>query len=246
MHTLLHNYCIYLTYPISMKTIIETSGKSIIKARTACLKKFLFYFKKGFKDTTYIAWERQYKEDASLAFQEKLNKSSFLELLEKRKYMEIAMNAVRIESRTNLLFSFEKMALRDAVSSPQGAKIFALGLYEYIYGDSPLQQRFELFSDQVSILPRKQTRVFTWPVTTIFGFIGNPREHMFLKPRVTQIAAEKYQYDFHYSSRPDWKTYKSLLDFSQTVKKDTLKLHPKDNIDLQSFIWVMGSEEYPD
>ncbi len=229
-----------------MKTLIEKSGKSLIKARAACQKKFLFYYKKGFNDSDYIDLERQYKQDACAAFGEKLNKAGFRELLENRKYMEIAMSAVRIESRTNLLFSFEKMALRDAVSSTKGAKIFALGLYDYIYGDSPLKERFELFADQVSVLPRKQTRVFTWPVTTVFGFIGNPNEHMFLKPRVTQIAAKKYQYDFQYSSRPEWKTYKSLLDFTQTIKKDTLNLHPNDNIDLQSFIWVMGSEEYPD
>ncbi len=79
-----------------MKTTFETTEKSIIKARTACQKKFLFYFKKGFKDATYIDWEREYKEEASMAFREKLNKSSFLELLEKRKFMEIAMSAVRI------------------------------------------------------------------------------------------------------------------------------------------------------
>lgn len=229
-----------------MKTITEIPDKSLVKARTACVKKFLFYFKKGFKDATYIAWERQYKEDAHKSFQEKLNKNDFRTLLEQRKYAEIAAIAVRIESRTNLLFSFEKMALRDAVVSSKGAKIFALGLYDYIYGDAPLKERFELFTDQVSVLPRKQTRVLTWPVTTVFGFIGNPKEHIFLKPRVTQIAAEKYQYDFQYTSRPDWNTYKSLLDFAAEVKKDTLKLLPKDNIDLQSFIWVMGSDEYPD
>ena len=42
---------------------------------------------------------------------------------------EIAAEAIRIESRTNLLFSFEKMALRDAVRSIQGAKAFSLALY---------------------------------------------------------------------------------------------------------------------
>jgi hypothetical protein len=35
---------------------------------------------------------------------------------------------VAIESRTNLLFSFEKMALRDAVRTGAGARLFAEGL----------------------------------------------------------------------------------------------------------------------
>jgi hypothetical protein len=44
------------------------------------------------------------------------------------KFAEIAAHAVRIESRTNLLFSFEKIALRDAVKSAEGARSFAEGL----------------------------------------------------------------------------------------------------------------------
>ena len=49
---------------------------------------------------------------------------------------------VRIESRTNLLFSFEKMALRDAAKSAEGARLFAEGLFELLHGAGPLKQRF--------------------------------------------------------------------------------------------------------
>ena len=41
---------------------------------------------------------------------------------------------LRIESHTNLLFSFEKMALRDALRDPVGARTFAIGLHGWIYG----------------------------------------------------------------------------------------------------------------
>jgi len=167
-------------------------------------------------------------------------------LLNARKYTDIAATAVRIESRTNLLFSFEKMALRDAVKETAGAKAFALGLYQYVYGGGSLQDRFENFSSVIAKLPRKQTRVHTWPLQTVFGFIANPDEHIFLKPRVTQVAAAKYGFGFIYRSKPNWETYKSLLDFAEQVRKDNIDLQPKDYIDLQSFIWVMGSDEYPD
>ena len=85
----------------------------------------------------------------------------------------------------------------------------------------------------------------TWPVATVFSFISNPNEFIFLKPRVTQVAAEFYGYDFKYTSKVVWETYKSILDFAETVRKDMRQLRPKDMIDLQSFIWVMGSDEYP-
>ena len=57
-------------------------------------------------------------------------------------YTEIAARAVRIESRTNLPFSFEKMALRDAVKSHEGAHQFARGLHEFIHGSKSPAVRF--------------------------------------------------------------------------------------------------------
>jgi len=216
------------------------------KVRLRCRKKFLHYFRKGYSDITYISWERQYKLDAHFQFQQALNRREYQRLLLAKKYSEVASTVVRIESRTNLLFSFEKMALRDAVKSASGAKAFALALYDYVYGTKSLEERFNDFSEIIASLPRKQTRVHTWPLQTVFGFIANPQEHIFLKPRVTRIAAEKYRFDFQYRSKPNWETYKSLLDFAEQVRKDTNDLKPQDYIDLQSFIWVLGSDEYPD
>lgn len=216
------------------------------KAGNRCIKKFLYYFKKGYRDQKYIHWERQYKLDAHLKFWEELNREAYKKLLDAQEYEKIALAAVRIEPKTNLLFSFEKMALRDALKEAIGAKTFATGLFDYLYGAGTLQHRFENFVDIISTLPRKQTRVLTWPLVTVFGFLGNPDEHIFLKPRVTKIAAEKYRFDFHYKSRPNWETYQSLLIFAGQIRKDTQNYYPKDYIDLQSFIWVMGSEEYTD
>lgn len=214
--------------------------------RLRCKKKFLYYFPKGFADAKYYAWERGYKWEAHLAWENKLNIKEYEKLLLEKAYSEIALRAVRLETKTNLLFSFEKMALRDAVKPAEGAKAFAEGLYDYVYGKSSFQKRFENFSAVLDVLPRKQTRVRTWPLQTVFGFIANPKEHIFLKPRVTQVAAKKYNYDFLYTSKPNWETYKSLLDLAELVRKDTGDLGPKDFIDLQSFIWVLGSDEYDD
>src|SRR3979411_360931 len=68
--------------------------------------------------------------------------------------------------------------------------------------------------------------------------------HIFRKPNVTRIAAQRYEFPFHYKSKPKWKTYESLLDFAKTVKRDNIDLRPRDMIDLQGFIWVAGSDEY--
>ncbi|MBA3650574.1 MAG: hypothetical protein H0W66_03585 [Chthoniobacterales bacterium] len=62
---------------------------------------------------------------------------------------------------------------------------------------------------------------------------------------VTRRAAEAYGYDFAYQSKPAWPVYGSLLDFAETIRRDQRDLRPRDFIDLQSFIWVQGSDEYP-
>jgi hypothetical protein len=72
----------------------------------------------------------------------------------------------------------------------------------------------------VSELPRKQTRVLTWPLVTVFGFIAQPELHIFLKPTVTRIAVREYGFDFRYHSRPSWETYASLLEFAEVVRRD--------------------------
>ena len=159
---------------------------------------------------------------------------------------EIAARAVRIESRTNLLFSFEKMALRDAVRTPAGAESFAKGLFDYLHGKGAREERFLRFGRMLSGLPRRQTRVHTWPLQTVFGFIAKPESEIFLKPLVTKKAAEAYGYDFSYGSRPTWTTYASLLGFAAVLERDLADLRPRDLVDLQSFIWVLGSSEYDD
>lgn len=209
-----------------------------------CRRKFLRFFPKGFHDQKYIDWERGYKREAHEKWVEQLDRGTFKGLLKDKEYDEIAARAVRIESRTNLLFSFEKMALRDAVKPPAGARAFATGLYDFLYGAGADRQKFEDWIDVVSGLPRKQTRVLTWPVVTVFAFIALPDQHVFLKPNVTRTAAREYGFDFQYKSRPSWEIYSSLLEFAGTVRRDLADLRPRDMMDIQSFIWVQGSDEY--
>lgn len=213
-------------------------------AALRCRKKFLRFFRGGFRDETYIDWERDYKWQAHLQWNESLARQRFQSLLRDGEFSEIATSAVRIESRTNLLFSFEKMALRDAVKTASGSRLFATALYEFLHGPGGLEQKFGRWVDAVAQLPRKQTRVLTWPLVTVFGFIAQPDIHMFLKPNVTRVAARAYAYDFQYKSRPSWDTYESLLQFAATVRRDVRDLKPRDMIDIQSFIWVQGSDEY--
>jgi hypothetical protein len=220
-------------------------GEATAGARR-CRRKFLRFFPGGFRDETYVAWEREYKWETHERWEEALSRGEFRRLLRRREFAEVAARAVRVEqrSRHSMIFSFEKMALRDAVKSEEGARLFAEGLYEFLHGAGGVERRFNHWVEAVAALPRRQTRVLTWPLVTVFGFIAQPETHVFLKPNVTRAAAREYGFDFRYKSRPSWETYSSLLEFAETVRRDLRDLRPRDMIDIQSFIWVQGSDEY--
>lgn len=159
-------------------------------------------------------------------------------------YEEIASRALKSLSGTNLLFSFESMALRDAVRTPSGARRFSEGLFEFLHGRGSLARRFDDWCEAVASLPKKQSRVLTHPVVTVFGFIAQPETHIFFKPTVTRTAAARYGLDLEYASRPSWDMYSRVLDFASIVRSDLADMKPRDMIDIQSFIWVIGSSEY--
>jgi hypothetical protein len=217
-----------------------TAPAGALRAR----RKFLRFFPRGFADETYVAWERGYKWAAHERWAATLDRDTHRALMRGGDAAEVARRAVAIESRTNLLFSFEKMALRDAVRSRDGAAAFAQALFDWLHGRGEPRTRFERWCAAVGDLPRRQTRVLTWPIVTVFGFIAQPDQHVFLKPNVTRTAARLYGVDLHYESRPSWTTYASLLDFAATVRRDVRDLRPRDLIDVQSFLWVQGSDEY--
>src|SRR4051794_6267854 len=114
----------------------------------SCRRKFVRFFHEGFKDETYRAWERDYKANAHEAWKERLGAAELTSLMRKGEYREIARRAVTIESRTNLLFSFEKMALRDAVRAEAGARDFAEGLRAMLEAKDR-RASFEAFRDAI-------------------------------------------------------------------------------------------------
>jgi hypothetical protein len=225
------------------RTAMPPSG---LPGAARCRRKFLRRFPGGFRDPVYLDWERDYKWETHLRWQESLPRPVFRRLLREGRHAEAAALAVRVEqrSRHSMLFSFEKMALRDALRSDQGARDFADGLYALLHGRGGLAHRFDRWVAVIDGLPRRQTRVLTWPLATVFGFIAQPGTHMFMKPNTVRAAARAYGYDLPYRPRPSWELYAALLDFCERVRLDLADLAPRDMIDVQSFLWVQGSDEY--
>src|SRR5688572_29910343 len=83
-----------------------------------CRRKFLAYFPGGFHDPEYLATERDYKWRAHERWESLLAPAEMRRLVRRSQHAELARRAVGVEGRTHLLFSFEKMAVRDALRDP--------------------------------------------------------------------------------------------------------------------------------
>jgi hypothetical protein len=74
--------------------------------------------------------------------------------------------------------------------------------------------------------------------------LGLGKVHLFLKPSVTQEAAERRAFLLNYQPHPLWLTYSCRLKLGETLMKDLADMKPRDMIDIQSFIFVTSDSSY--
>jgi hypothetical protein len=227
-----------------LKTTFAQKHRINQKALAKEKRRFLRIFPEGFDDEYYSQWERDYKWEAHKLFKESLNKEEFKRLLQERAFSTIAARALKAEGRTTFLFSFEKIALRDALRTESGARGFAEGLYNFLYVPGPLKQRFIEWIVEFSRLPRIKARVLSWPNLTIFPYLAQPSRYMILKPKAMITAARSLGFDFDYSAKPSFRTYESLMELADLTKEAISDLNPRNYHDIQTFLWVIGSAEY--
>jgi hypothetical protein len=197
---------------------------------------FLRLFPKGFYDGKYLEQEREYKVEAHKLMLSLLNEKQLSKRIKADKYDEVCKDALRVVNRTNLIFPNEKMALKDGLQNAEGREQFAASLYELLYGKGEDAARFMAFARCLESL-----NVSKWTIQTYFPFIAFPDEHMFMKPSVTQLAADDFAFQLNYKSHLNWNSYESLLKLSRYVSEELAKyedyLKPRDMIDVQSFVW---------
>lgn len=204
-------------------------------------RRFLVKFPLGFADPAYRAAERDAKVEASERWAREMGREQLEPLLGAGEFAEIAQRAMQIEAQANLLDVFAKAALRNAAKAEPEA--FARGLFELVCGEGEMPDRFEGFGAMLDSLPQPKTQTFKWPIQTIFPFLADPREHLFLKPKVTQLAADRLGFDLQYRPQPAWDVYARVLEFARQLSQDLAELKPADLIDVQSFIYLSGRME---
>lgn len=209
-----------------------------------CRLEFLRHYPGAFRDPVYLAGERGPAWAAHERWEAALAPAEFRSLLRRGRSGEIAARAVRIVTGVRGLSRFERMALRNAVKTRTGARVLAAGLEDFLYRAGEESRQFTRWCAAIERLPRTQARVFTWPIVTVFGFFARPKSHLFVKPTVLRAAARAYGFELHYRPVPSWDGYARLRALARLVRRDLEDLRPRDQIDLQAFLWVQGAEEY--
>lgn len=199
------------------------------------IKKFLEVFPDGFVDEKYLENERYYKVDAHDLMVDLLGEDEIRNLLEERSFSKICSRALKVVNKTNLIFPNEKMSLKDGLTTSTNQEVFAIELNNLLYGNS-LQKDFISFSDFLS-----EIEAAKWTIVSYFLFIAKPKNFMFLKPTVTQHAAEMMRFEINYQPALNWNTYNSVLKLSDLLRDKLIEadLNPRDMIDVQSFMWAI-------
>ena len=198
---------------------------------------FMKAYPDGFQTPQFIDEERTYKRDASNRIRASLTRSFIEEAIESGEFGEFAKGVMSGLQATNLVSPYEKARFNDAMKKSDIRKQIAPALRDLLYGDFD-----QAFVALVGVL--REGEALTWPLVTYFPFLFDPLRHMFMKPEVMRLCAYRLGFDLHYETPPTIQTYRILLEFTDFVRDGISALNPEDNIDIQSFIYVIGAPGY--
>lgn len=190
--------------------------------------RFLRFFPNGFHSAGYADEERNYKVaakkklDATVPVEKAVIGSGFGEAV------------LAVFRATNLLSPFEKTRLQDVLRGPT-ADPFIRATARFTMDET----KAALLEMERALKPSESAK---WTVATYLPFLWRPEKHMFLKPEVTKDFAVRVGHRFatDYEPRLDIEVYNSLLDLVTKTTAELSDLKPRDRIDVQSFIWVVG------
>jgi len=197
------------------------------------ITEFTELYPEGFSDGSYIETERDYKVSAVKKARDLLSRKNMGDLLKNSQYTEVYRISKALVSQTNLIFSFEQIKLGALPKSSH--EDFSKLLFELLHTQDDYPSKLESFGDFLSNFDAGK-----WTITSYFGFLHDPENNAFVKPRAVQHAAKALHTDIQYESHPNARTYGNILQLYKEVKAclEERGFHPRDMIDVQGFLWI--------
>ncbi len=190
--------------------------------------RFLRFFPNGFHSARYTSRERDYK----IAAKQRLDEIAPLDQAVNGAGLGEAV--LSVFRATNLMFPVEKARLQDVLRGP-AADEFIRAAARFALGEG----KPALLEMERALKPHDSSK---WTVATYLPFLWRPDAHMFLKPEVTKDFADRvgHRFAWEYESRFNIAVYESLLNLVAETEAELADFKPRDRIDVQSFIWIIG------
>ena len=194
---------------------------------------FLKAFPTGFESPRYIEEERTYKDRTAIAVCMKLGSEAMLHAIERREFARICADA--LSTINNLVFKNERISLGEALKRPEIQAPFATALHNMLYAD--FRKGFVELSNVLR--PHNAAK---WTILTYWMFFRYPDDHIFIKPTIYRNCTQALGVRSLYESEPNLLTYDAALHFARHLKANLTELRPRDHIDVQSFMFIVGDE----
>ena len=222
-------------HPLLDRMDANAVGGSSYRSISQSIRGFLEDYPGGFYGDHYLKTERAYKVKAHELATTILGRTELEPLMTSGAFAEIRRRAMQVANKTNLIFPNEKMTLKDGLKPAGRDQAFAVALYALLHGEGTLPSRFQGFASVLDDMG-----VGKWTVATYFSFLLFPDEHQFIKPNYVKNAATICGFDIEYTPSLGWPAYERMLHFSDYLKSELATLKPRDNIDVQSFMWAIA------
>ena len=197
------------------------------------IERFLTTYPEGFASETFISKERNPKVAASEKLQEVLPIECVADTT------DIAAAVKSVLSATPLLAPTEKSRIVALLETPAG--------HDYVSGAAMFAEGdFENGLQKIDAAT-KPVSASTWTSATYLPYLWKPEKLIFLKPEVTKDFSRRVGHPFHHIYAPTFhpRIYLSMLDMVAEAKQHLKKLKPRDNIDIQCFMWIVGKYKDP-
>lgn len=216
--------------------LLESNQKppSIPTRLQQCVQAFKRLFPKGFRDPRYIEGQRTPRIHDQHRFLAAVSQPQLNRLLQEDALGELRARFGTILSQSPLLFPKEKQAALNAIQSPADCRHFARSVYELSFGHSDWDSSFLRWCTTLTDLQADK-----WAVATLFPFLAQPQQHIFIRPAACQKTAMCTQTRLRYRAQPNIHTYTDIHNMTRTLRRQLKELQPRDLIDIQAFITLV-------
>ncbi len=224
------------------KQVVPSNKKTKAVPLTAQLALLRDFYEKGFRDDAWIADKRSSKtkrlkrhRDPLIArAQELLNRDRLDTLRAEGRHADIVAAMMQLADATDLTTKRHAQPL-ERVRATEATEL-ADALYDVLYGAEDYTIRFERW---VAVLARTTRASAAWQLATLYPAIVHPAEHLFVKPKITDLQAEWMAPQLRMTKLPNGATYARLREMAIALgeRLGEAGFAPRDLLDLHDFMW---------